>query len=613
MDQGLEQVKICAYSACNDGYAGMSIVSLLSLKKWNPDIDLYLITKKLSNANKLYASRLGINVVEHSSQTFHSNPGPYPVDCFFVFYGPEIFADKGYTHCIYIDGDIYCNKFITMDWSLIKTYAGVSHGSIQCILKNDTSKVLFRWGLKQCPSYRIQTGVLFFNNSYAKRVGLASRIEKIYSECISINARRKGDDSLFSAYQCIYQDEQPLLLGNEYNLIIKNRFYPFKKWRIGLESYINSAIFVHFTNASPKPWKLNQQHPCYTSLYFSIKWNQCMIDGLDEELLRHFFHDHYNLLKKSRTRFYWWGNSNVGDLITPYILAKLARVDKLYPLRMHKKDITYCLWLNKLKSQAFWFRGCLINFDKITRLALGVNQYIISAGSVMGLSSCFATIYGSGIRDANQEFCLGLNLVVRGPLTRQRILDQGGCCPPIYGDPGILISLFYKPRVMPLMYKLGICPHFTEYETVQAQYKDKSDVLVINMGCGDIERVLDQISSCEKVLSSSLHGIIFCHSYNIPVKWIKFSDNIKGDDTKFYDYFQGIGLASEPPIDARYYEPIDIDSFYNSISLVSVSVDKHRLLDQMFFDAKSVRTSALFPFAKVYEENLLKAERLIRK
>ena len=605
-------MKICAYSTSNDGYVGKSIVSLLSLRTWNPEIDLYLFTNQLSDTNKLYASILGIEVVEHSTNTFKGNPGPYPVDCFYVFIGPEILANKGYSHCIYIDGDIYCNRPIGIDWNAISTYAGVSHGTISSILKDDTLKILSRWGVRKPPSYRIQTGVLFFNNSYAKRVGLTARIEMIYSECIRINARRNGDDSLFSVYQCIYQEEQPFLLGSEYNFIIENK-YSIERWSTSLENYIDEAVFVHFTMASPKPWMLNKQHSCFTSLYFSIKWNQRMLDGFNEQMLKHFFREHYCLLKETRTRFYWWGNNNVGDLITPYILTKIAKSDKIKSLRVNEKDITWYAWLNRLRLKSHYIRTCLALFDMISRLFWGINQYIMSAGSIMRLSSCFAVIYGSGVRDANQQFYAGLNLVVRGPLTRKRILEQGGCCPPIYGDPGILLSRVYKPRVKTKTSKLGICPHFTEYDTIKAQYMDKSDVLVINMGCGDLERVIDQLNSCEKVLSSSLHGIIFSHSYNIPVRWIKFSDNIKGDDTKFYDYFQGIGLTNESPIDSRYYNLIDIDYYYNIISLAKVSVDMDRLMDQMFFDTKGVRTSALFPFAKVFEQNMAHARRSTKK
>lgn len=43
------------------------------------------------------------------------------------------------------------------------------------------------------------------------------------------------------------------------------------------------------------------------------------------------------------------------------------------------------------------------------------------------------------------------------------------------------------------------------------------------------------------IISSSLHGIIFCHSYSIPVCSIKVSDNITGGNFKYIDYYKSIG------------------------------------------------------------------------
>ena len=64
---------------------------------------------------------------------------------------------------------------------------------------------------------------------------------------------------------------------------------------------------------------------------------------------------------------------------------------------------------------------------------------------------------------------------------------------------------------------------------------------VINLK-DDVETVAKQISSCEKIISSSLHGLIAAQAYDIPFAWVKFSDNIKGDGIKFYDFFDSVGV-----------------------------------------------------------------------
>ena len=69
------------------------------------------------------------------------------------------------------------------------------------------------------------------------------------------------------------------------------------------------------------------------------------------------------------------------------------------------------------------------------------------------------------------------------------------------------------------------------------------DITIINL-FNPIEEIIDSIVSCEKVYSSSLHGIIVSHAYNIPCEWVKFSNNILGDNTKFWDYYMSIGETS---------------------------------------------------------------------
>ena len=65
---------------------------------------------------------------------------------------------------------------------------------------------------------------------------------------------------------------------------------------------------------------------------------------------------------------------------------------------------------------------------------------------------------------------------------------------------------------------------------------------------GDWHNVIDQIKSCENIISSSLHGLIVSDAYGIPNVWIKISDNINGGEFKFKDYFSGVKREYKPPI-----------------------------------------------------------------
>jgi hypothetical protein len=52
--------------------------------------------------------------------------------------------------------------------------------------------------------------------------------------------------------------------------------------------------------------------------------------------------------------------------------------------------------------------------------------------------------------------------------------------------------------------------------------------------------IMDQIVKCEFVLSSSLHGMIFADSYDIPNGHIILSNKVIGGTHKFRDYLQSV-------------------------------------------------------------------------
>ena len=64
----------------------------------------------------------------------------------------------------------------------------------------------------------------------------------------------------------------------------------------------------------------------------------------------------------------------------------------------------------------------------------------------------------------------------------------------------------------------------------------------------DIEETTDEILQCKYIMSSSLHGIIVSHTYQIPALWIKFSDKLFGDNIKFQDYFKSVSITPYTPL-----------------------------------------------------------------
>ncbi|MGR4383081.1 polysaccharide pyruvyl transferase family protein [Escherichia coli] len=64
---------------------------------------------------------------------------------------------------------------------------------------------------------------------------------------------------------------------------------------------------------------------------------------------------------------------------------------------------------------------------------------------------------------------------------------------------------------------------------------------MIDLKTSNIEDVLNQMLSCEQIISTSLHGVIVGHAYGIPTIWIKHND-IDTDGFKFKDYFDSVGI-----------------------------------------------------------------------
>jgi len=162
----------------------------------------------------------------------------------------------------------------------------------------------------------------------------------------------------------------------------------------------------------------------------------------------------------------------------------------------------------------------------------------ICVGSIANKAKKDCLVLGSGIAWEN----INLNQyadwrLVRGPYTRSAILKSGGKCDEIYGDPALLLPLFCDESKK--KYDVGIIPHYKEYDLIRQKYPNYK---IINLNNPNPLEVAKQISECRSTISSSLHGIIASHAYNIPCAWVKFSDKIIGDDTKFKDYYMSIGI-----------------------------------------------------------------------
>lgn len=233
------------------------------------------------------------------------------------------------------------------------------------------------------------------------------------------------------------------------------------------------------------------------------------------------------------------GKDNFGDLLSKYLLEKIT----------------------KLKVQK-------ICHPSMRRYKYFIKHYL-TIGSILEVANTNSIIWGSGIIRKNQFVEKSKFLAVRGPRTRSRLLELGYEVPEVYGDPAILLPKYFENNVKK-KYKIGIIPHYINYEETMTIWGDENRIKIIDLITDNIERTINEILECEIIISSSLHGIIVSQSYGIPSLWIKLSNKLAGDDVKFYDYFESVGIL--------YGKVFDINPLYFSYDELFVLIEENKNL-----------------------------------
>lgn len=171
---------------------------------------------------------------------------------------------------------------------------------------------------------------------------------------------------------------------------------------------------------------------------------------------------------------------------------------------------------------------------------------------------------------------------MRGPLTRRKLIENGIECPEIYGDPALLMPYLYKPNIKKT-FKYGFIAHYADYNLPQMQkiMKEHPEILYIKFrDYKSWKDVLDQICSCECIMSSLLHGLIISDAYNIPNVRVVLSKNILGGDFKYKDYFGGVGREYREPIELKY--SIDLEHINRELMLYKPIVFDGKVLLSCF-------------------------------
>lgn len=239
----------------------------------------------------------------------------------------------------------------------------------------------------------------------------------------------------------------------------------------------------------------------------------------------------------------WCLSDNFGDKLTPYLIEKISG----------KK----CIWSPPESD---------------------ILKYVVT-GSILNWEIKNSVAWGVGLASRDDHVKSEKVIMVRGEISKYIALVEGIQGDIVVGDPALLLPKYYKPKIEK-KYKLGIFPHYIDTDVISYNLLNRmpEDVALI-YALDDIEKTIDLICSCEKVISSSLHGLIVADAYRVPSKWVKFTDRILGDGTKYMDYYSSIGYdIGTKPVDLR--DSISIDKMVNvECDLKELKIDMDKMIE----------------------------------
>jgi pyruvyltransferase len=154
-------------------------------------------------------------------------------------------------------------------------------------------------------------------------------------------------------------------------------------------------------------------------------------------------------------------------------------------------------------------------------------KHHIVCGSILTECNDNSILWGPGLANYGDYTSHKPDIrMVRGRMTARRL--ESDCA---VGDPCLLMPRLYSPKVEK-KHKVGIIPHWKDIESVA----NSTDAYFISPLKPALE-VINDILSCENIISSSLHGLILSDAYGVPNRWLDTGMPIGGDGFKFDDYY----------------------------------------------------------------------------
>jgi hypothetical protein len=204
---------------------------------------------------------------------------------------------------------------------------------------------------------------------------------------------------------------------------------------------------------------------------------------------------------------YWWNKlPNFGDALTPLLLKRFADIENIERDTISRSLIASC--------------GSILE-----HIPPEWDGYIVGSGKLIENSR----LSGFGTTAKILAF--------RGPLTARGFRGSFAI-----GDPGILANELVGPQEK--QWDLGVVPHWQDNELGNRFKKiipDKFSVKIINPLDSPL-KVISEIGSCRRIVTSSLHGLIVADSFGGIPRRVEVCKKMEHDGGlfKFRDYSESI-------------------------------------------------------------------------
>lgn len=286
---------------------------------------------------------------------------------------------------------------------------------------------------------------------------------------------------------------------------------------------------------------------------------------------------------------HWWqGYSNFGDELSPYLIEKITGIKTRYAQHQQREHSAKLVAIGSLLSDRL-LRPCSVIWGTGTlqKTSFGHKNKSVRW---FPLNRKIKSIFFPSSPDIR---------AVRGPVTRSLLIKNGYACPEIYGDPAILLPDYYRPK-QGKKHRIGVILHWSHSDIsvdLSALVNENATLISIKRhNFEEIEQFIDEVCACERIFSTSLHGVIVAQAYGIPAQWIRINNKPIHDDEsmKFEDYFLGACQENQKPL---------VFSELNSVALAKMATHqpfnvkefkgKKQLLDAFPWDITNAKNQSL--------------------